>query len=102
MSTLHIINKSSFTHNTLGSCLAVCSNQDSLLLIEDGVFGALQSAPDAKALQSLNAKNIAVYALSADVNARALTQKIEPGIQLITYEEFVQLTVKHKCIQSWY
>lgn len=102
MSILHIINKSSFTHNTLRSCIAVCSSQDSLLLIEDGVFGALQGAPDAQALQSLMERNIVVYALSADVNARALRQKIEPRIQLITYEEFVQLTVMHNCTQSWY
>ncbi len=102
MSTLHIINKSSFTHNTLRSCIAVCSDQDSLLLIEDGVFGALQGAPDAKALQSLIDRNIIVYALSADVSARALTQKIESKIRLITYEEFVQLTIDHNCTQSWY
>lgn len=102
MSILHIISKSSFTHNTLRSCIAICANKDSLLLIEDGVFGALQSAPDAKALQSLIERNIAVYALSADVNARALAKKIEPHIQLITYEEFVQLTINHKCTQSWY
>lgn len=102
MSILHIINKSPFTHNTLRSCIAVCSEQDALLLIEDGVFGALQASPDTEVLQSLMEKNIVVYALSADVNARALTQKIEPRIKLITYEEFVQLTVKHNCTQSWY
>lgn len=102
MSTLHTVNKSSFTHNTLKSCIAICANNDGILLLEDGVFGALQSAPDAEALITLNKKGVAIYALLDDIKARALEYKIANHIQLTNHEEFVSLTIRHNCIQSWY
>ena len=102
MSTLHTVNKSSFTHNTLKSCISICANNDGILLLEDGVFGALHSAPDADSLIALHNKGTTIYALSADVKARALEYKIASHIQLANYEEFVALTTHHKRIQSWY
>lgn len=102
MSTLHTVNKSSFTHNTLKSCIAICAKSDGILLLEDGVFGALQNAPDAEALIALNRKGVAIYALLDDLKARALEHKIASHIQLANYEEFVSLTLHHNCVQSWY
>lgn len=102
MSILHTVNKSSFTHNTLKSCLTTCTQHDSILFIEDGVFGVLPSAPSIDALEKLSMQGTKIYALSRDVNARGLTQKISEFVQLIDYDEFVKLTVNHKCVQSWY
>lgn len=102
MSTLHTVNKSSFTHNTLKSCIAICGNNDGILLLEDGVFGALQSAPDAEALITLNGKGVAIYASLEDIKARGLEHTIASHIQLTNYEEFVSLTLYHSCVQSWY
>ena len=66
------------------------------------VYGRIRTTEaKAKEIRPMVEKMV-TRALSADVNARALTQKIEPRIKLITYEEFVQLTVKHNCTQSWY
>lgn len=102
MSTLHTVNKSSFTHNTLKSCIAVSASTDGILLLEDGVFGVLESAPDSEALRSLALQGIKIYALVNDVQARALEEKVSSHIQLIGYEEFVALTLHFNCIQSWY
>lgn len=102
MGTLHTVNKSSFTHNTLKSCIAICADNDGILLLEDGVLGVLQNAPDAQALISLNQKGVNIYALSNDIKARALEHKTANYIQLVNYDEFVSLTLSFNCVQSWY
>jgi tRNA 2-thiouridine synthesizing protein B len=102
MSTLHTVNKSPFTHATLASCLEVCSIYDGILLLEDGVFGALASAPCADKISTLFNLNLTLYALIDDVNARGLQEKIRNNVQLINYTDFVQLSIQHKCVQSWY
>jgi tRNA 2-thiouridine synthesizing protein B len=102
MSTLHTINKSPFSHTTLASCLQVCSKEDGILLLEDGVFGALTSSPYAEELNAMIEAGVKVYALKSDVNARGLQEKIPSSIQLTDYNGFVQLSINHKCVQSWY
>ncbi|RYY75508.1 MAG: sulfurtransferase complex subunit TusB [Gammaproteobacteria bacterium] len=102
MSTLHTINKSPFSHTTLSSCLQVCSKNDGVLLLEDGVFGALISAPCATELTALINAGLKVYALSVDVNARGLGEKVRDDIVITDYNGFVQLSIAHSCIQSWY
>ncbi len=102
MSTLHTINKSPFSHTSLASCLQVCGKQDGILLLEDGVFGALTNSPCAEELATMMEAGVKVYALKGDVNARGLQEKIPTSIQLTDYNGFVQLSLEHKCVQSWY
>jgi tRNA 2-thiouridine synthesizing protein B len=102
MSTLHTINKSPFSHATLASCLQVCGKEDGILLLEDGVFGALTNSPCAEELIAIIETGVKVYALKGDVNARGLQEKIPTSIQLTDYNGFVQLSIEHKCVQSWY
>lgn len=102
MSTLHTINKSPFTHNTLSSCIRVCTNQDGILLLEDGVYGAIESMPESNELQNLIKKGVKVFALINDIKARGLDAKIAANINAIDYDGFVQLTLDHRCVQSWY
>ena len=102
MSTLHTINKSPFTHSTLTSCTTVCSENDGILLLEDGVFGSIISAPGADEIQTLIKSGVKVYALINDVKARGLEKKLAPNIKPIDYNSFVQLTLEHRCVQSWY
>ena len=102
MSTLHTINKSPFSHATLASCLQVCGKQDGILLLEDGVFGGLISAPCAEELSTLINSGMKVYALINDVNARGLQEKIRSDIYLTDYNGFVRLSIEHNCVQSWY
>lgn len=102
MSTLHTINKSPFSHTTLASCLQVCGKDDGILLLEDGVFGALANSPCAEELTAIIAMGVKVYALKGDVDARGLQEKIPSSIQITDYNGFVQLSIEHKCVQSWY
>lgn len=102
MSTLHTINKSPFSHATLASCLQVCGKQDGILLLEDGVFGALNSAPCAEELSAIINSGVKVYALAGDVNARGLQEKLRKDVVVTDYNGFVQLSIAHNCVQSWY
>lgn len=102
MTTLHTINKSPFTHNTLTSCLQVCSKEDGILLLEDGVMAGLKGAPCAEDISAAIAKGIKIFALENDVQARGLAEKIRADIQITTYNGFVQLSLEHRSVQSWY
>ncbi len=102
MSTLHTINKSPFSHSTLLSCLHVCEATDEILLIEDGVFGAIKNCPYAQELATTIARGVNIYALQSDINARGLQKKIDPSIQITDYIGFVRLSIEHSCTQSWY
>lgn len=102
MSTLHTVNKSPFSQTTLSSCLQVCSAGDGILLLEDGVFGALDSAPCANDMTALIQIGVKIYALSGDVKARGLQGKLRSDILITDYDGFVQLSIEHRCVQSWY
>jgi tRNA 2-thiouridine synthesizing protein B len=102
MTTLHTVNKSPFTYTTLSSCLQVCGKDDGILLLEDGVFGAMNSAPCAQELSDLIEKGVKVYALAGDVKARGLQDKVRHDISITDYHGFVQLSTEHRCVQSWY
>lgn len=71
-------------------------------MLEDGVFGAISSSPCAERLQELMALGVQVYALSNDVKARGLLGKLSKKILITDYAGFVQLSIDHRCVQSWY
>jgi len=102
MSTLHTVNKSPFEHHTLASCTRVCLAGDGLLLLEDGVYGALPAAPTGAALRALSDRGVKLLALAEDVRARGLEGRLAEGIQLTDYAGFVRLSCEHQTIQSWY
>lgn len=102
MSTLHTINKSPFSHNTLASCIRVCEKQDAILLLEDGVFGGLATAPCAEELQSLMNEGVKIYVLEGDIKARGISEKLDKAIQVTNYDGFVRLSLEHRSVQSWY
>ncbi|MDQ2075663.1 sulfurtransferase complex subunit TusB [Marinimicrobium sp. ABcell2] len=102
MSTLHTVNKSPFSHSTLASCLSICQPGDALLLIEDGVYGALASSPQAEQLRAVHAKGVRVYALEPDIEARGLVGRRLDEVELSDYAGFVRLSSELRCVQSWY
>ncbi|MBF0218917.1 MAG: sulfurtransferase complex subunit TusB [Gammaproteobacteria bacterium] len=97
---LHIINKSPFEKNSLMSCFACAKEGSAILLIEDGVYGVIANSSIAADIKAAMAKN-SIYALSADVNARGIADKVMDGITLIDYNGFVDLTCDHEKLQSW-
>lgn len=102
MSTLHTVNKSPFEQHTLNSCLSVCRAGDALLLIEDGVYGALPSAPTSERLRALTEQGIALFALEPDLQARGLAERRPEWIEPLDYNGFVHLSSRHQTVQSWY
>jgi len=94
MPTLHLINKSPLSNPALGECLKVCGSGDAIILLEDGVYAALNT-------QKIS-NELTVYAIEDDCSARGLTpEKINPAAQLIDYDRFVDLSCEfHNCL-NW-
>lgn len=104
MTILHTVNKSPFSSTVLQECLTVLGSGHSLLLIEDGVYGALSVNPQATIMSELcNRGQNEFFVLSDDLNARGLQNDLLlKQIKPVDYDEFVQLTIQHNSVQSWY
>ena len=100
MTILHTVNKSPFDKNSLESCLKHTTEGSAVLLIEDGVYGALKNTAISSDLKSAML-NVSIYALEADVQARGIDSNLLDGIELIDYKGFVELSIKHDKVQSW-
>ena len=101
MAILHTINKSPFEKNSLDTCLRIATEGSSVLLIEDGVYGAMDGT-------SLNGKvgdasnRLQFYVLGPDLKARGLAEdRLISGIEVVDYEGFVELACANDKVQSW-
>ncbi len=98
---LHTVNKSPFEANSLETCLRFASAGHSILLFEDGIYGALKGTRfESLITDSLKSYNI--YVLVPDVEARGMrTDNVIDGIKSVDYAGFVDLTVENKTVQAW-
>ncbi|GMR03537.1 MAG: sulfurtransferase complex subunit TusB [Gammaproteobacteria bacterium] len=97
---LHTVNKSPFERNTLESCLRHAKKGSAILLIEDGVYGALKGTTvSGKVNEAM--KSVTVYALRPDIEARGVQNRVLDGIKLVDYGGFVDLVTEHNATQSW-
>lgn len=97
---LHTVNQSPLQTHTLQSCLRLMKSGSTLLLIENGVYGALTNTVCSAAIEAAMT-NVTVYALQPDLQARGLMGKLLPGIKLADYDTFVDLAAEHSTVQSW-
>lgn len=97
---LHTVNKSPFDHSAFRTCLKFAGYGSAVLLIEDGVYAAARDTAVSKQLQDA-LKNVSVYALAADVEARGMQNRVMDGVRLVDYGGFVDLVVEHDAVQSW-
>lgn len=97
---LHVVNKSPFERNTLDSCLRTVKEGASILLIEDGVLGALEGTAVTGKVREAMAK-VKFYVLQPDVETRGVADKVMDGIERVDYGGFVDLAVEHDLVQSW-
>ena len=98
---LHLINKSPFDRNALDSCLRLAEAGSSVLLIEDGVYAALNKAESAGAVGK-RMDDLKFYVLGPDVSARGLDDTpLIDGFIVVDYGGFVDLVVEHDVAQSW-
>ena len=95
---LHTVNKSPFQQATLAQCIQRCADGDGIILVEDGVYGALEHNPQANKLSTINC-----FAIKSDIQARGLSDKsLIKKIELIDFEYFVALTCRYSLVMSWY
>ena len=101
MSTLHTVNKSPFATGTLLSCLKHCRSGDAVLLIEDGVYGAIAGSAVAEQVEACT-QEVSLFVLAGDLQARGIdTGKILGSVKSVGYEGFVDLVTNHDRTQSW-
>ena len=120
---LHTVNKSPFESSSLKTCLSLARSGSDVLLIEDGVYGALAGAEfltshhattDISASINLRLMKtclslvtealeaVRVYALEPDLKARGLSgDRLIPGIEVVGYDGFVDLACTNDKIQNW-
>jgi len=101
MSTLHTVNKSPFERDSLAACIRLASKGHAILLIEDGVFGAM-AGTDHSDMVKAAIENASIYVLGPDLAARGMSEdRVIDGIQVVDYSGFVDLTKQHSTCQSW-
>jgi tRNA 2-thiouridine synthesizing protein B len=97
---LHTVNKSPFEKNSLVSCLEHAADGSAVLLIEDGVYGALKGSALADKVQGAMGKTT-IYALGPDLEARGIADKVMDGIKVVDYAGFVDLACENDKVQAW-
>ncbi len=97
---LHTVNKSPTERNALESCLKYLKKGSVVLLIEDGVYGALKGSTTTKMVEQ-TLKNFPIYALYPDIEARGMQDRVIDGIKLVDYSGFVDLVAEHATVQAW-
>lgn len=101
MSTLHTVNKSPFAMQTLLSCINHTLKGDAILLIEDGVYGALAGSDVADAVKARSG-DVSIFVLTEDAAARGLDAgKLLNEVTGVNYEGFVDLVADHDRTQAW-
>ena len=97
---LHTVNKSPFENRTLETCLRFALQGSAVLLIEDGVYAVAQGSAVSGQVQEAM-KNVSIYALKPDVEARGIQNRVMDGVRLVDYGGFVDLVAEHDAVQSW-
>ena len=97
---LHTVNKSPFGNGSLETCLKMAVSGSTVLLIEDGVYAALQGSAASAAVQKAM-ESVTVAALAPDLEARGIADKVIDGIKLVDYSGFVDLACEHDKVSAW-
>lgn len=99
--TLHTWNKSLDAGEArLHACLRMLAPGDSLLLLEEGVYVALQ-LQEGMHIRKMIPAGVTLHALVPDLAARGISARIPAGISGIGYADFVQLCLTHDRVVNW-
>ncbi|MDO8933572.1 MAG: sulfurtransferase complex subunit TusB [Rhodocyclaceae bacterium] len=96
---LHIVNKSPLDRSSFDAALQTGAD-GAILLIEDGVYAATKGNAAEPRLKAAMGK-FKFYALTPDVEARGIADRVIDGITLVDYAGFVDLVAENKTCQSW-
>lgn len=97
---LHTVNKSPLASGCLIACLRFVVPGDAIVLLEDGVYAAGRGV-DCGFDYHFENTGPAVYAVSADIDARGLTRRLRDNVGVIDYDEFVSLCTQYDVIKNW-
>ena len=97
---LHIVNKSHAQTSSLQTCLRMAKPGAALLLIEDAIYAATTSGVAASGVAGA-IRQLKVYALQPDVEARGMAGKLLDGVTAVDYAGFVDLVAEHPNNQTW-
>ena len=101
MTMLHTVNKSPFERRTLDSALRHAVKGSGILLLEDGVYAAVNGTVVTDKVKAALSDH-KVYVLGPDIQARGLTEEnLIEGLEVVDYGGFVDLVVQHDKVQSW-
>ncbi len=101
MGTLHTVNKSPFATGALLSCIAHAKDGDTVLMIEDGVYGASSGTNVSDALAARSGA-VSLCVLGPDFTARGLDNaRLLDGIKSVDYAGFVELAANSDRTQAW-
>jgi len=101
MSDLFTVNKSPFEKNSLEAAIRFSLAGSSILMIEDGVYGAMKGTAAEDMVKGAMSDR-KVYALKSDLMARAIKDdRIIEGIEVVDYAGFVDLVEANDKVQAW-
>jgi tRNA 2-thiouridine synthesizing protein B len=101
MATLHTVNKSPFERVSMATAFGHAARGDSVLIIEDGVYGVRKGTTIAKTIEESRAV-CEVYALGPDLAARGIkTDNVIEGVKVVGYDGFVELVAGHARVCAW-
>ncbi|MDG1850571.1 MAG: sulfurtransferase complex subunit TusB [Gammaproteobacteria bacterium] len=93
---LHTINKS---NDALHRCLSLLSDEDAVLLIEDGVYAALSCRENQKLWDTL--PQVKKYAMTDDLAVRGVSDRMLPFFERVDWSGFVSLSLEYDKVVSW-
>lgn len=94
---LHLLNRSPFSSRILDDALNAMGPEDQLLLIEDGVNGALAGAEHY--FVGLEGR---LFALREDLESRGLSGRCSASVIVVDVDGFVALTEAADKTVSWF
>jgi tRNA 2-thiouridine synthesizing protein B len=98
---LHTVNKSPYQSDALTTCFGLAQPGSAVLLIEDGIYGAMTNTKFSAAVV-IAQQCCAIYVLEPDLKARGFNSDcIMNAIQAIDYDGFVSLVEANPVVQAW-
>ncbi|MFN2308340.1 MAG: sulfurtransferase complex subunit TusB [Gammaproteobacteria bacterium] len=99
---LHTVNKSPFEKRSLDGALTHAADGAGILMIEDGIYGALKGTAVTGKIERAVSGNLKVYVLGPDLRARGMSEEqVIDGVTVVDYAGFVDLVTEYDKVQSW-
>ncbi|MHA3024963.1 sulfurtransferase complex subunit TusB [Chromohalobacter israelensis] len=94
---LHLLNRAPSSSHVPRDVLRAMGAEDRLMLIEDGVYGALNTQ-----VQHLPGLEGRLFALREDLESRGLAGRCDASVTIVDMDGFVALTEEAQRTVSWF